>query len=212
MPSDSVDALQNTLAGSVFAYASDRKKAAGRALGTLVEIITYYTLRAWDLRDHIIIERSLPEFANDRIRHNVEFSLHPIGDREVAPLDAVTPPITAAKVRRAMASLGRFDPAVATSTYELLSSSNLIRNSCIILEDDWGPVVCNVDLSETGRRTVTLCHLHSHPFAIVECKRVGVEQGMRKGPQTIEKAKQGAYVARSVSSLQKKSARGMDNY
>jgi hypothetical protein len=26
---------------------------------------------------------------------------------------------------------------------------------------------------------------------------------MRKGPQTIEKAKQGAYVARSVSSLQK---------
>ncbi len=30
-----------------------------------------------------------------------------------------------------------------------------------------------------------------------------VEEGMRKGPQTIEKAKQGAYVARSVSSLQK---------
>jgi hypothetical protein len=32
---------------------------------------------------------------------------------------------------------------------------------------------------------------------------VGVEEGMKKGPQTIEKAKQGAYVARTVSSLQK---------
>jgi hypothetical protein len=30
-----------------------------------------------------------------------------------------------------------------------------------------------------------------------------VEEGMKKGPQTIEKAKQGAYVARAVSSLQK---------
>src|SRR5260370_17393520 len=36
-----------------------------------------------------------------------------------------------------------------------------------------------------------------------ECKRVGVEEGVKKGPQTIEKAKQGAYVARTVSSLQK---------
>ena len=36
-----------------------------------------------------------------------------------------------------------------------------------------------------------------------ECKRVGVEEGMKKGPQTIEKAKQGAYVAKSVSALQK---------
>jgi hypothetical protein len=30
-----------------------------------------------------------------------------------------------------------------------------------------------------------------------------VEEGVKKGPQTIEKAKQGAYVARSVSGLQK---------
>ena len=45
--------------------------------------------------------------------------------------------------------------------------------------------------------------LTPHPFALLECKRVGVEEGIKKGPQTIEKAKQGAYVARSVSSLQK---------
>ena len=45
--------------------------------------------------------------------------------------------------------------------------------------------------------------LRAHPFAMFECKRVGVEEGVKKGPQTIEKAKQGAYVARTVSSLQK---------
>lgn len=50
---------------------------------------------------------------------------------------------------------------------------------------------------------LTLLALHRKPFAIFECKRVGVEEGMKKGPQSIEKAKQGAYVARSVSSLQK---------
>jgi hypothetical protein len=34
----SVDALQQVLVEKVFHYAEDRKKAAGRALGTLVEI------------------------------------------------------------------------------------------------------------------------------------------------------------------------------
>jgi len=64
VPYQSVDALQKTLADTVFSYATDAKKASGRALGTLVEIITFYTLRAWNLRDHIAIERPLPEFAN----------------------------------------------------------------------------------------------------------------------------------------------------
>ena len=40
-------------------------------------------------------------------------------------------------------------------------------------------------------------------YSMFECKRVGVEEGNKKGPQTIEKAKQGAYVARTISSLQK---------
>lgn len=50
---------------------------------------------------------------------------------------------------------------------------------------------------------ITLSHFNSAPFAMFECKRVGVEEGMKKGPQTIEKAKQGAYVARAVSGLQR---------
>jgi NADH-quinone oxidoreductase subunit E len=40
----SVDKLQNMLATEVFSYAKDKKKASGRALGTLVEIVTFYTL------------------------------------------------------------------------------------------------------------------------------------------------------------------------
>ena len=57
----SVDALQRVLVESVFHYAQDRKKAAGRALGTLVEIITYYALKGWGFRENVAIERPLPE-------------------------------------------------------------------------------------------------------------------------------------------------------
>ena len=74
----SIDALQRVLVESVFHYAQDRKKAAGRALGTLVEIITYYALKGWGFRENVAIERPLPEFGNPGITHNVEFSLHPI--------------------------------------------------------------------------------------------------------------------------------------
>jgi hypothetical protein len=45
-----------------------------------------------------------------------------------------------------------------------------------------------------------------------ECKRVGVEEGAPKGPQTIEKTKQGAYVARIASSLQKIRTDSGDKY
>jgi hypothetical protein len=44
MPYESVDALQRALTRDVFHYAKDAKKAAGRALGTLVEIITFYLI------------------------------------------------------------------------------------------------------------------------------------------------------------------------
>ena len=101
MPYESVDALQRALTKNVFHYAKDSKKAAGRALGTLVEIVAYMKK-----------------------------------------------------------SKGR------------------------------GCAVCVQELV-------------AHPFAVLECKRVGVEEGVKKGPQTIEKAKQGAYVARTVSCLQR---------
>ena len=44
MSYESVDKLQKTLSDEVFHYTADKKKAAGRALGTLVEIITFHLL------------------------------------------------------------------------------------------------------------------------------------------------------------------------
>ena len=72
-----------------------------------------------------------------------------------------------------------------------------------MLENEAGPVVVHIEALNEFRCDLTVSELSSDPFAIFECKRVGVEEGMKKGPQTIEKAKQGAYVARSVSCLQK---------
>ena len=73
----SVDKIQKILTEEVFHYAKDKKKAAGRALGTIVEIITFYSLKTWGFERNMAIEKPLPEFGNNDITHNVEFSLHP---------------------------------------------------------------------------------------------------------------------------------------
>ena len=101
----SVDALQRTLAEKVFHYAADRKKASGRALGTLIEIVTYYTLKSWGLRDSLAIERALPEFGNAEITHNVEYSLHPVLDRKTIIVTGIKPPLTSTKLGKQL-----FDP------------------------------------------------------------------------------------------------------
>jgi len=196
---ESVDALQRTLADTIFQYAKDRKKAAGRALGTLVEIVTFYTLRAWDLRDHIVIERHVPEFANPAVHHNVEFSLHPVSERHEIHANPISLPITPAKLCRHLPSLGE---ATLKNT-QLVSTSGIKRNACVLADDGQYVTVANVDSLHDSHCDPTICRLLPDPFSIFECKRVGVEEGMKKGPQTIEKAKQGAYVARTVSALQK---------
>ena len=78
MAYESVDKLQNALGEQVFHYTQDKKKAAGRALGTMIEIITYYLLKTWGFNNSTSIERGLVEYGNDEISHNVEYSLHPI--------------------------------------------------------------------------------------------------------------------------------------
>jgi len=196
---ESVDALQRTLANTVFQYATDRKKAAGRALGTLVELVTFYTLRAWDLRDHLVIERSVPEFANPEIMHNVEFSMHPVLNRHRIVICPLSLPLTAKKIKKQLPFL----KDVEVRSTRVLSRDGVKRNASVIVENQGGPVVANVDTLSDSCCHLTVCELLGDPFAIFECKRVGIEEGMRKGPQSIEKAKQGAYVARSVSALQK---------
>jgi hypothetical protein len=199
----SVDQLQKVLTQKVFHYAKDSKKAAGRALGTIVEIITFYALKSWGLERHVAIERPLPEFANDDITHNVEYSLHPSTPLAQIEFSRDTLPITARKIakNKALAILGI--PADSLKTHALLSNDLVLRNSCTVC--DRGDTFINAYLDRLGKDggQYSVVSLRRRPFAIFECKRVGVEEGMRKGPQTIEKAKQGAYVARTVSALQK---------
>jgi hypothetical protein len=199
----SVDQLQKILTEKVFHYAKDSKKAAGRALGTLVEIITFYALKSWGLERHVAIERKLPEFANDEITHNVEYSLHPATPLAQIKFNRDLLPLTTTKIagHEKLTALGITEESLRKST--LLSKDLILRNSCTISEFD--DHFLNAYLDSLGKDTgiYSIVSLRQRPFAIFECKRVGVEEGMKKGPQTIEKAKQGAYVARTVSALQK---------
>jgi hypothetical protein len=199
----SVDQLQKVLTEKVFHYAKDSKKAAGRALGTLVEIITFYALKSWGLEHHVAIERKLPEFANDEITHNVEYSLHPATPVARIEFNRDALPLTTTKIARheKLAALGITEDSLRKST--LLSQKLILRNSCTVAEFDGHFFNAYLDKLGTDTGTYSIVSLRQRPFAIFECKRVGVEEGMKKGPQTIEKAKQGAYVARTVSALQK---------
>jgi hypothetical protein len=75
-----------------------------------------------------------------------------------------------------------------------------MKNACKIAESDYS--FCNAYFCK-NKSNILVYELDKKPYAMFECKRVGVEEGMNKGPQTIEKAKQGSYVARTVSSIQR---------
>lgn len=203
MSFESVDALQQVLVEKVFHYAEDRKKAAGRALGTLVEIITYYALKGWGFRENVAIEHPLPEYGNPAITHNVEFSLHPVLRQQLIPLQKFTLPLSTAKLRRCLDELGFAQQGLIAKAAHVLSNQGVLRNACAFGESGTAFCIASVDEMRGEQFALTVSVLAQHPFAIFECKRVGVEEGMKKGPQSIEKAKQGAYVARTVSSLQK---------
>jgi hypothetical protein len=203
MSYQSVDALQQVLVEKVFHYAADRKKAAGRALGTLVEIITYYALKSWHFRENVAIERSLSEYRNPAITHNVEFSLHPLLRRQIIPLQEFSLPLTTVKLRGALDAQKFAQSDLIAKPAQVLSNDGVLRNACIFGESTDAFCIASMDEMNGKQCALTVSVLSQHPFAIFECKRVGVEEGMKKGPQSIEKAKQGAYVARTVSALQK---------
>lgn len=199
----SVDQLQKALRDEVFHYAQDSKKAAGRALGTLVEIITFYALKSWGFESSLAIERPLPEFANDDITHNVEYSLHPSTELGRLEFQLGDLPLTSTKIVKAMKSAGVTLPEGTSRSNSLLSRDLILRNSCTVYDDKDNFLNAYLDTFTENGGCYSVSSLHRRSYAIFECKRVGVEEGMRKGPQTIEKAKQGAYVARTVSALQK---------
>ncbi len=194
---DSVDKLQNLLASEVFNYASDKKKAAGRALGTFIELITYYVIKNWNLETFTSIERPLPEFANSEITHNVEFTLHGSKLLLTDKIEKNDKPLSCAKIIKKHFN-DNID--VIPKSGMIIDKNNVIKNAFILSEHKESFVSIYVNSCDNSYK---IHELKTEPFAMFECKRVGVEEGMRKGPQTIEKAKQGSYVARTVSSLQR---------
>lgn len=194
----SIDTLQNALSEKVFAHTKDSKKAAGRALGTLIEIITYYLLKEWNLADFISIERKLAEYGNPSITHNVEFTLHPI-----FKTDNHSQKIAKSISSKSIAKRINVENDFVIKSNMLIDTHSTIKNSCVIAENESFIIISNIEeIGEKDIRFNTVWQM-TKPFAMVECKRVGVEEGNKKGPQTIEKAKQGAYVAQTTSSLQK---------
>lgn len=202
MAYESVDKLQKLLADEVFNHTKDPKKASGRALGTLVEIVTYYLLKTWGLNNQISIERKLSEYGNPSITHNVEYSLHPIIRSSFLTIGKSAKSITSNVILKALEAMG-FDLVGFERKSNILLSHGILRNACTIAASQSSFLLCSIKSDVGDKLELHIYEQSRKPYAMVECKRVGVEEGMTKGPQTIEKAKQGAYVARMASSLQK---------
>lgn len=198
----SVDKLQRLLADTVFKHTKDAKKASGRALGTLVEVITYYLLKTWGMNDQISIEQRLEEYGNPIIAHNVEYSLHPILKSQQFRFPKTQNSITARTILKELTAQG-YDLAGFTKTSVSLLSKGVLRNACTFAKSSDSNLLCSIESVSNNSLNLQIYEQHRKPYAMFECKRVGIEEGMTKGPQTIEKAKQGAYVARMASSLQK---------
>jgi len=203
MAYESVDQLQKVLADKVFRYAKDSKKAAGRALGTFVEIITFYLLKSWGFEYSVTIESRVPEYGNPEITHNVEYSLHPVIKQGKVLLEAVKFPITSTKIYSELENIGYSTNEFGKVSTTLITNTRILRNSCVIGASDKSNLVAVLESILHDDVLIVVLEQHNKPYAIFECKRVGIEEGMTKGPQTIEKAKQGAYVAKSVSNLYK---------
>jgi len=143
----SVDQLQKTLTEDVFHYAKDAKKAAGRALGTLVEVITFHLLKSWGLERHVAIETRLPEYGNDDITHNVEYSLHPSYLTDVIQFSADNLPITAKKIAN---SADKFRDMIVKDTIrsnQLLTKKTILRNACIVADTENGFVIASLKVN-----------------------------------------------------------------
>jgi len=199
----SVEELQQFLTEKVFHHSGAPRKAAGRALGTLVEIITFYLLKSWGLEHSVLIERRLPEYANSAISHNVEFTLHPKETLESNTLiENNGTSITPRKILSKLSSDITLEQNKIKSG-NLVSATGLLKNSCVICESANHIYAASLNSCNQKHYSIGVQRLAPHPFAVVECKRVGIEEGVGRGPQTIVKAKQGAYVARTISSLQR---------
>ena len=166
-------------------------------MGTFIETIVYYLLRQWGESDSTAIERPLAEYGRAEITHNVEFTLHPIRKIYNQVEIAANVPITA----RRIADIIELSDEFALTSNKLINKG-IIQNACVIGTTENAVAIATPDRITSSGTNMHAFVLDKHAYAMIECKRVGKE-GDAKGPQTIEKAKQGAYVAKTTSSLQK---------
>lgn len=181
MAYESIDKLQNALGEQVFHYAKDRKKAAGRTLGTMVEIINYYLLKTWGFNSSTSIERGLVEYGNEDISHNVEYALHPIVCEHSISIPNDGHSITSNKIVKELGktiNLSEFDK----KTNNLLDKHNVLRNACVVGESQNSFLVASFENTKPEEHNLVIYEQMQKPYAFFECKRVGVEEGMKKGP------------------------------
>ena len=197
MSYQSIDELQTLLSQEVFGDRQDSKKAAGRALGTFIETIVFYLLRQWGENDSIAIERPLAEYGREEITHNVEFTLHPL--RKIIPSFELSANIS--PTSKCIANQILLPESFNLKSNKVINNG-IIQNACVVGEDNNSIAIVSPDRITSESTILHAYILDKHAYAMIECKRVGKE-GDAKGPQTIEKAKQGAYVAKTTSSLQK---------
>ena len=194
----SIDEVQNYFAKNIFSRTNDAKKASGRALGTFVELITYYLLKTWKFNNNMSIETKLPEYGHPDLTHNVEFTLHQVLEQQECNINADSG-LSTSNVIKDLGLFNNTDFRKATSQKIVNIKENVIKNCAVLGSDNDCCYIVQADMT-TGRYVCS--KLKNQAYAMFECKRVGKE-GTSKGPQTIEKAKQGAYVAIKVSGLQR---------
>ena len=176
MAYESVDKLQKALAEGVFSDRIDSKKAAGRALGTFVEIISYYLLKTWGLNNQISIERKIQEYGNSGISHNVEFSLHPILAHTILKIEKTDKSITSNAILKALKATGYNVEKFKGESNQLLSAG-ILRNACTIATSDCSYLLCSI-LNEThDSYMLNIYEQSTKQYAIFECKRVGGRGG-----------------------------------
>ena len=196
----SIETIQDRMSNDIFAHTKSPRKASGRAMGTIVEIITYYLLLSWGARKSLSIEISLPEYDRNEITHNVEFSLHPQFKTYELKIDGQSNSITGRKICEEMMTKHNID--IKNHKNTLFTKHGVLRNACLIHKELVNQE-CRFIANMIDYGNVEVTQQSISPYMIFECKRVGQDAKNNKGPQAIEKAKQGSYVAKTVSSLQK---------
>lgn len=202
-----VDEVQKRLQEEIFKDRVDTKKAAGRALGTIQEIIVWFLLETHDLGVRTLLEYQLPEYGSNDILHNVEFSVHPLRSIDSLPLKG-TKNLSLRLPNKIINQHSKQKENLVSrvnvlETHRQFGRKVRLVNRCFVknrVDWDYEEVYLGRYKNQNEGELVTISKT---PIAFIESKRVGLEEGTTTGPQTIEKAKQASYVALRSSKLQK---------